>query len=55
MSIERAQTDDIRSLTSFPDATLADTVADLRYMGYLLPGDDVSEILSVVAEGVNDQ
>ena len=52
MSIERAQLGDIELMTLFPAQTQGDTRAELRFMNFLLPDEDVKEILEVIAKGV---
>lgn len=53
--IERAQISDMELLTMFPNTTQADTLADLRYMAYCLPAEDVEEMLCVIQEGVDNK
>lgn len=55
MSIERAQLSDMELMTLFPVQTTAETQADLRFMNYVLPEEDVQEILAVIAKGVTQE
>lgn len=52
--IVRAQISEIEFLTQHPVDTRKDTLSDLSYLRYMLPADDVLEILGVIALGVKE-
>ena len=53
--LERAQLGDMELLTTFSGKTTLDTISDMNYMRYVLPHEDVEEILSVIAQGVKPE